>query len=114
MTVFIFRIAVRVVDADADDFFRRRDWRLPSDCVARKIRLEASGIFGDTQQRAVGNNLTQRRIAFTEPCREVDDPILGDKSVMRFAIDHECRKTRVVHAVILATICVGLFGINRR
>ena len=42
LAVLVFGVAVRVVDADADDLFRRRDRRLPGDRVERMVRLSAA------------------------------------------------------------------------
>src|SRR6202035_1305424 len=55
LAVFIFRVTVGIVDADADDFFRRGDRRQPGDVVQRVVRRAAPGIFGEHGQRAGGD-----------------------------------------------------------
>src|ERR1700722_13296385 len=57
--VFIFGVAIGVIDANADGFFRRRNRRPPCNGLERMIRWKSRGVLGKSGQCVGGDDLSQ-------------------------------------------------------
>jgi hypothetical protein len=83
-----------IVDADADDLFRRGDRRLPGDRIEREVRRMPRGFLGKFCQRAGGDRFAQRRIVLSEARGEIDDAAIGHGAVFGRAVDGIGREAR--------------------
>jgi hypothetical protein len=97
LAVFILGVTVRIVHADADDLFRRRDRRLPNDRIERMIRRTPRSIFGKFCKRAGGDRFAQRRILLPEARGKIDDAGIGHRAVSGSAADRVSREARRGH-----------------
>ena len=94
LAVLVFGVAVRIVDADADDLFRRGNRRLPGDGVEREVGRMARGFVREFRQRTGSDDFAQRRIFLCKPRGEIDDAAIGDEAVFGRAVDGEGREAR--------------------
>ncbi|MNT48916.1 hypothetical protein D3C72_1857280 [compost metagenome] len=81
LAVPVLFVAIREVDADADDLFRCGDRDLEADIGQRKIRGECAGLVREPCQGAVRDDLAQRRPFRAVAPRQIDDAVIGDKAV---------------------------------
>src|ERR1700722_17429265 len=87
--VFIFGVAIGVIDTDADDFFRRRNRRPPCNGLERMIRRKSRGVLDKSGQCVSGDDLSQGRKLLAPACGEVDHAAIGHGAVSGGAIDGE-------------------------
>ncbi len=87
LAILVFGVAVRVIHADADDLFRRRDRRQPGDRIERMIRLMARGFFRELCQGARRDGFAQGWIILGEAGGEIDDAAVDDRAVSARAVD---------------------------
>src|SRR5437868_8686701 len=92
LTVFIFGVAVGIIDADTDDLFWRRNGRQPANAVKRMIRRSPRGILAQFHERTSRDRFAQRRKILAEPCGEIDDPGVENGAV--FSRAAACREGR--------------------
>ena len=91
----IVRPAVGVVDADAEDFFRRRERRQQLDFVKRHVGAHPGGGRRRLVEGLRAKHLAQRLEA-VQPRAQIDDALAGDRAETRPAAQGVTGKAHVV------------------
>ncbi len=97
LAVLVLGIAVGIVDADADDLFRRGHRRQPDDVTERVIGRAAGGLFGEARELSCRDHLAQRRIVLGVARGEIDDAAIDDGAVADSTLDGKGGEAREVH-----------------
>src|SRR2546423_3883973 len=112
LTVFIFGVAVGIIDADTDDLFWRRNGRQPGNALKRMIRRSPRGILGQFHECTSRDRFAQRRKILAEARGEIDDPAFDYRAVFgRGPADRKGRDAVCGHIISMLVTPEILMGV---
>src|SRR4029077_1036274 len=102
--VLLLRFAWGIVDADADDLFRLRNWRQPCRCFQCMIGRAAGRAFGEPHQGTCGDHLSQSWVVLAMTRGEIDDAGIDHCAVFDRTVEEEGCKASGAHQLQSETV----------